>query len=70
MSHTEWEVDHSDPNPSLTLDEVRKLEEFVRRPACDFRVDPDTGRWQVYGAFGRWMDTDIPARITGKPFVP
>ncbi len=60
MSQTELLVDTGDPNPPLTFDEVRKLEEFVGRSVCDFRVNYDTGRWQVYGGGGVWMDTDIP----------
>ncbi len=44
----------------LTLSQMRQLEEFAGRSACDFRVNFDTGLWQVYGGGGVWMDTDIP----------
>ena len=65
---SEREVGTSDPNPPLTFDGVRKLEEFAGRSACDFRVNYDTGRWQVYGGGGVWIDTDIPA-AEEKPSV-
>ena len=59
--NSEWKVDMSDANPPLTFDEVRQLDEFAGRSACDFRVNYDNGTWHVYSGVGVWVDTDIPA---------
>jgi len=64
MSHADWRAEPADP--PMTFDQVRQLDEFAGRSACDFRVNYDTERWQVYGWGGVWMDTDIPA-ATEKP---